>query len=232
MSESTANDLVRFLGVGKHRLKVVYPVLNTRFQRSSPEEIGQLRKRHNLPDKFWLYVAHFYQHKNHLNLIRAYAHLRSCGFEPWPLVLRGDRKEAEDAIRELISELELRQDVVFLPRLELSEMPTLYSAASGLVFPSLYEGGGLPVSEAMACGCPVIASSIPAVLEYSGGKALYFPPHDVPAMANSMRKLQEDESFRRKLAQDGLSQASRFRGKTAAQEILSAYEEAVEIHKC
>jgi glycosyltransferase involved in cell wall biosynthesis len=181
---------------------------------------------------FWLYVAHFYQHKNHVSLLKACAYLKSSGFSPWPLVLRGDRKDASDIVIQTISALDLHESVILLPRLDLSEMPALYSAAAALVFPSFYEGGGLPICEAMACGCPVVAASIAAVQEYSGGLASYFDPGDVVSIARSMKCVQEDESLRRKLAADGPSQAAKFDGKIAAHGILSVYEETMKRSKC
>jgi glycosyltransferase involved in cell wall biosynthesis len=225
MSEATAAGLTDILGIERSRMTVVPPVLREEFRPAETAETAAFRARWNLPDRFWLYVAHFYPHKNHLRLVDAYQTLRTGG-AAWPLVLRGDAKGAEGAVRKRTRDLGLEADVIFLPRLATEDLALLYSAASALVFPSLYEGGGMPVVEAMACGLPVAASRIPPVAEFAGPAALYFNPMDVSSMAGVMRRLAEDPGLLENQRRTGLTRAGGFRPGAVIPGLLEAYVRA------
>ncbi len=225
MSEATAADLIRILGTDPARLAVIPPVVGDEFRPADPGEVAAFRERYRLAGGFWLYVAHFYPHKNHLRLLEAYAALRREG-PAWPLVFRGDDRGAERQVRERARELGLHNDVRFLERVEREELPLLYSAAAALVFPSLYEGGGLPVIEAMACGLPVAASRIPPVAEFAGTAAPGFNPADVPSIAAAMRELAGSTEIREDRRRQGLARAAGFRAETVIPRLLGAYARA------
>ncbi len=191
VSHTTANNLRRFLNADPRRMTVLPAIVDEKFQPAPADKIAAFRHHHHLPDPFWLYVGHFYSHKNHIRLLHAYHALKSRGFGPWPLVFRGDDHGEWKAIRRTIERLGLQKDVFRLPRLDEETMPVLFSAASGLVFPSLYEGGGIPVLEAMACGCPVIASDISAVREFGGDDVARFNPLDIASIAACIQAFQE-----------------------------------------
>jgi glycosyltransferase involved in cell wall biosynthesis len=154
-------------------------VVEDRFRPVTREETARFRRLHALPSEFWLYVANLYPHKNHVRLLQAYRRLKDEGMKVWPLVLRGDLGETSDEVNATLDGLGLRADVRFVGRMERDDMPLLYGCAAALVFPSLHEGGGMPLIEAMACGCPVVASDLPIVHEVAGGGAVYFDPSDV-----------------------------------------------------
>jgi glycosyltransferase involved in cell wall biosynthesis len=113
--------------------------------------------------------------------------------------------------------------VVWLPRLDYADLPLLYSAATALVFPSLFEGGGIPVIEAMACGCPVAASTIPAVQEFAGNAALLFDPERDAGIKAAMETLQSDEALRRQLIQKGICRARDFLPALVVKNLTAAY---------
>jgi glycosyltransferase involved in cell wall biosynthesis len=226
MSQSTATALNKILGADPASMVVIPPVISEFFKPASESSQMGFLTKYGLPREFWLYVAHFYPHKNHERLFQAYARMKSNGVNNWPLVLRGDKNGADDFISKLLEENEIKDDVIWLPRLGDGEMPLLYSSASALVFPSTYEGGGMPVIEAMACGCPVAASRIPTNLEFSGDSALLFDPLDVQAIANAMCQFAIDGNLREKYRQLGLARVHYLRPKNIFRLIEFAYQKA------
>jgi len=173
----------------------------------------------------------FWLHKNHIRLIKAYADLKKQEANPWPLVLRGDSGQDTGTTKALIKaeikKFNLEKDVIWLPRLSYHELPLLYSGASALIFPSLFEGGGIPVIEAMACGCPVAASDIEVVKEFAGEAAFFFDGKSIDNICNAMAKLQKDPNFREKLKDKGITRSKIFSGKHVVEKLLIAYKGAV-----
>ena len=226
MSYATAQDLERVLHADPSRMTVIHAVLGKNFIRGSEVDTSSFRVRYGLPYRFWVYVAHFYPHKNHRRLLEAIRILREDGFSPWPLVLRGDDHGEEDAVRKTIREFRLEDQVIFLPRLEAKELPILYSTATALVFPSLYEGGGIPVIEALACGCPVLAANIPATREYAGSAANYFDPSDTSSIVRAISEFQSDLGLRETLREAGFARAAEFRSEKIVPKLMEAYGKA------
>jgi len=226
MSQATADDLQRVLGAEPERMRVVPPMLEPEFQPAGKADVARIRERYRLPREFWLYVAHLYPHKNHERLLEAYQQLKRVDPQAWPLVLRGDKQPVGPDISELIRRFGLADDVILVPRLDRGDLPALYSAASALVFPSLYEGAGMPVLEALACGCPVAASGIPAVREFAGGAANYFDPQASHGIAAAMAALAGDSSSRDRLRTAGLERARDFRATPVLERLVGAYQRA------
>jgi glycosyltransferase involved in cell wall biosynthesis len=224
VSEATAEELAVVLGADREKMILTPFPMDERFRPMPPDRVEEFRTKYGLPDQFWLYVAHTYKHKNHLGLLEAYRNLKVRGFNPWPLVLRGDPSDAESRITGAIREFGLENDVIRFPRIDYFDLPLLYSCASALVFPSFFEGCGLPVLEAMACGCPVIASDIPPMREFAGEAACFFDPADVHDIERSMAELERDETLRHTLTEKGLEQVGHFDSATVARDIMKAYE--------
>lgn len=229
MSQATARSLQEVLNVDPRRMRVVPPTLEPMFQPPEAVGVNQLRQRYALPPEFWLYVAHGYPHKNHERLLRAYREIRSADPAAWPLILRGDAQPGSAPLAELASRAGVRDHVIVLPRLSREELPALYGAASALVFPSLYEGGGIPVLEAQACGCPVIASDIPAIREFAGEAATYLNPHSAADIKRAMIALAADPATRERLRRLGLDQARGFRTIPVVERLIDAYGHACSI---
>ena len=227
MSHATAADLQRMLGASPERMAVIPPVLEPVFQPPDAAAVKHLRDRFGLPPEFWLYVAHGYAHKNHGRLLEAYRAIRLANPQAWPLVLRGNPQPGSQTLEELSARLGLGQHVIVLPSLTRDERPALYGAASALVFPSLYEGGGIPVLEAQACGCPVVASDIAAVREFAGDAAVYMNPGSVPDIKRAMMATASDPSSRERMRQRGLERAADFKRIPVVRNLLDAYRRAV-----
>jgi glycosyltransferase involved in cell wall biosynthesis len=227
MSLATAQEMAELFSLDIGAMEVIPTIIDTEFGPRRPEDVASFRNKYNLPKDFWLYVAHTYPHKNHSQLLRAYATLLSGGIPTWPLILRGDPGGAALEVEQLIHTLKLENSVFRLPRLEDSEMPLLYSAASALVFPSTYEGGGIPVLEAMACGCPVLASPLPVLMEHGGHAIAYFQDLQISSIAHAMQELEADEGLRRSLVDAGIKRAEEFRATRIVGRVLRGYERAV-----
>lgn len=223
MSESTAGALRSLLHAPAERMRVIPAIVGDRFRPAPPGRVEELRRRLGLPGAFWLYVAHFYRHKNHLRLLQAYRGLKAGGHAPWPLVLRGRDCGVGAEARRLVREWGLERDVLFLPALSEEDLAVLYAAAGALVFPSLHEGGGMPVVEAMACGCPILASGIPVVREFAGDAAAYFAADDAGAIAGAMASFQAAGGERERLGRAGLARAEAYRAARVVPALLEAY---------
>lgn len=226
VSETTAQNITKLFSVSDNRMRVVRNALSEEFRPATPDAVKQFRHKYRLPQQFWLYVAHYYPHKNHQRLFKSYAKLKSQQSISWPLVLRGEKNGKDELIKRLLTETGIMKDVIWLPPLSDGEMPILYSAATALVFPSLFEGGGIPVMEAMGCGCPVIASDIPTTREFAGEAVLFFNPLKVGSIVNAMQLFQKDISIHRKYREKGLKKAEEYRPQKIFKEILKAYKVA------
>jgi glycosyltransferase involved in cell wall biosynthesis len=226
ISGATAQALTRDLRADPARCTVVPAILEEFFKPAQRDEVERFRSAQALPAEFFLYVANFYPHKNHLALLQAYRDLKTRGATPWPLVLRGDPGGAENEVHAAVRDLDLAGDVRFLERLRREELPFLYGCASALVFPSAYEGAGMPLVEAMACGCPVLASDLPVVREAAGDASLCFNSGDVAAIAATMREVQTGDSLRARLRAAGPERAKRHRPSEVVRTLAQVYEDA------
>ncbi|HYV98858.1 MAG TPA: glycosyltransferase family 1 protein [Gemmatimonadaceae bacterium] len=221
MSRSTADHLRRMFGVDEARIVLVPASIGDGFRRANDLDIERFRRRYSLPAAFWLFVSGAYMHKNHATLLRAFQALRATRPDAWPLVVRG---EVTPEVQRVIDDAPAGISV--LPRLADHEMPLLYSAAAALVFPSLFEGAGLPLLEAMACGCPVVASDLETTAEFAPGAALMFNPGSEAELTAAMRRVEESAGLRETLQAAGLAAVASFRPAAAAAACLRAYEVA------
>jgi glycosyltransferase involved in cell wall biosynthesis len=227
ISEFTSGEIQETFGVVSRKMVTIPSIIPARWKPCPLEEIQRIRMRHGLPDRFWFFVAHFYPHKNHLRLLEAMGDMRTGGRPSWPLVLRGDPHGSERDVKEAVRRFGLAGNVIFLPRLEENDLRALYSAASALIFPSLYEGSGMPVMEAMACGCPIVASDIPPVRENAGDAAITFQAKSPASIARVMAEFQEiGEQARAIMIGKGLALASRFRPEPIIARLVEAYRSA------
>jgi glycosyltransferase involved in cell wall biosynthesis len=224
ISHFTAAALQRRFRIEARKVIPVPNVVDDRFYPRSGAETASLREHWHLPHDFWLYVANYYPHKNHERLLLAYDRYRRSGKGAWPLVLCGAPALQYGRIRGLVSRLGLEADVYFVHGLCDDEMPALYSAASALIFPSQYEGFGIPLLEAMACACPIAASDIAAVRELTAPGVIRFHPRSVESMASAMLRVQQDAGLRAALAEAGQKTAERYRDRVVIEQLMDAYE--------
>jgi glycosyltransferase involved in cell wall biosynthesis len=225
VSQATKGDLVHFYGLDPAKIIVVHEAAAPHFAPSPPAQIAQVGARYGLPDRYLLHVGTIEPRKNLNRLLEAVARLRRAG-EDVQLVVVGSKGWLYQGFFRRLEELALG-DVVRLPGyIPDADLPALYSGARLVAVPSLYEGFGLPVLEAMACGAPVVCSDVSSLPEVGGDAARYFDPTDVDGMADAILAVWRDESLREGMRQQGLARAARFSWDRAAQETLDVYAQA------
>ncbi|HLF02964.1 MAG TPA: glycosyltransferase family 1 protein, partial [Anaerolineales bacterium] len=213
VSEHTKRDVMNVYSLPAEKIDVVYSGLDEHFKRPSPQAIADFRAAHGLPERFILYLGTIEPRKNLSTLIRAYGKVRPEGVK---LVCAGGRGWMYQDVFQTVEELRLSRDVIFPGFLPDDDLPLWYSAADVFVYPSAYEGFGLPVIEALACGVQTITTNGSALPEAAGAAALLVPPDDSAALADSLARLLNDPALQSELAARGPKQAARFNWPDAA----------------
>lgn len=228
ISHSTGQDVARLLGVPPERIDVTPLAHDAARCRPLPaDEVQAFRRDRGLPPRFWLFVGTLEPRKNLVTLLEAYAALPRS--ERAPLVLAGGKGWLYNDIFAAIERHAL-QDEVHLPGfLPTDEMPLWYNSAEIFVYPSVYEGFGLPVLEAMACGTPVLTSDLSSLPEVAGQAAICVPPHDVQAWTQALRRAGGDPQWRAAAREQGLQQAARFSWDRTAALTAASYRRALNL---
>jgi len=221
-SENTKKDLASFYGIKDKPISVIYPGLNR--QRFYPREKGLAKKRYGLGD-YLFYVGDMRPYKNLDRCLKAFARLNLPDLR-FAVVGKKDPRFYPNLKRE-VDRLSLKDKVVFMGYVPGDDLPSLYSEARALIFPSLYEGFGLPPLEAMACGCPVVTSRAASLPEVCGHAAHYVDPESGDSIAEGMHKALTNNDLRRTLVERGLKRAKLFSWEKAAKEILNIFEQVL-----
>ncbi|HET7625642.1 MAG TPA: glycosyltransferase family 1 protein [Verrucomicrobiae bacterium] len=232
ISENTARDLVQFFGLAREKISVIYNGLeHDRFFPGSREQAKtEIAARYDLRKPFFLYIARLeHPGKNHVRLISSFNEFKSATRSNWQLVFGGSDWTGAEAIHAAIKKSPFATDIRSLGFVANDELPNLYRAADVFVFPSLYEGFGLPPIEAMACGCPVISSTRGSLGEIVGNAAAIVNPENVSEIAAQLAALSSDEKLRERLRKAGFSRAAQFDWRNAARETLRVYERAARV---
>ena len=227
ISDSTRHDICRLLGVGESRVVVIPLGVNDRFQPLAEAECEAFRDRQGI-GRYVFFQGTIEPRKNLLRLVRAYSRLRQDGRLTHKLVLGGAPGWGYEALLAEIERLGLREDVILLGYVAPEEAPPWYGAADLFVYPSLYEGFGLPPLEAMACGTPVIAAASSSLPEVVGDAGLLVPPLNVDALADAMGSLLGDTERRRFLAERGLTRARSYTWTETARATAALYASCLE----
>jgi len=228
VSHNTRSDLVNYFRVPSSRIEVIYNGVSSRFRPDVPaEEKERVAAALGLRSPYMLFLGGEKPHKNVQNVIRAFARARREASLPHALVLAGPMPPNPARMDALISALELTDAVLRPGVVEDEDLPALYSGADVFLYPTLYEGFGLPVVEAMASGTPVLTSSTSALQEIAGGYACLVNPMDVDAIADGIALLATNETERRRLSAIGLKRAADFSWDRAAARTLEVYAAAL-----
>jgi glycosyltransferase involved in cell wall biosynthesis len=230
MSINAKRDLVAALQLPPEKIEVIYEAAPREFHRDIDAAYqSAVRGKYGLPDQYLLYVGTLEPRKNLSRLIRAFWRLRKQGFRH-QLIIVGPNGWQMDGFGAEIEQLELQNSVRMLGYVPAEDLPGLYSLASIFVFPSLYEGFGLPPLEAMACGVPVLTSNNSSLAEICADAAHLIDPRDEAELAGGMRKLLEDSEWRAELGRRGRRRSKEFSWSAAARQTMALYESVLQVN--
>jgi glycosyltransferase involved in cell wall biosynthesis len=229
VSESSKRDILRFVDIKPDKIDVIYNAYDLRFSVEPREEdVSRVRERYQLQDEFVLYAGNVKPHKNLERLIEAFHLVRRRGLDHLKLVLIGDEISRYAALRRAVHRHQLHQYVRFLGYLPEETLAVMYRLAGVFVFPSLYEGFGLPPLEAMASGTPVVTSNVSSLPEVAGDAAVLVDPYDPRAIADGIYQVLTDDRFRRDLRARGAARARQFSWEQSVQRVREIYGEVGE----
>ena len=227
ISQSSKDDVVAYCGVPGDKVHVIYCGADEQFSPRSREQVEQFRAARGLPKHFILYLGTLEPRKNVAQLVRAYAALRRNGSDKPKLVIAGAKGWGYADVFAAVEQSGATGDVIFAGYVPQAELPLWYNAADLFVFPSLYEGFGLPVLEAMACGTPSITSNVSSLPEVAGNAALTIAPDDTRALSEAIERALHDAALRTQMRERSLQQAAKFSWREAARQTAEVYAEAL-----
>jgi glycosyltransferase involved in cell wall biosynthesis len=229
VSESSKRDIVRFVHTDPDKIDVIYNAYDERFGVEPREEdVVRVRERYQLHDEFVLYAGNVKPHKNLARLIDAFHLVRNRGMDHLKLVMIGDEISRYAALRRAVHQHQLHKYVRFLGYLPEETLAVMYRLAGVFVFPSLYEGFGLPPLEAMASGTPVVTSNVSSLPEVAGEAAVLVDPYDPHAIADGIYQVLTDERLRRDLRRLGLERARQFSWEASVKRVREIYQEVAD----
>lgn len=230
VSEQTRRDVVRLMNIPEERIRVIYEGVDAAFRPISDAAwLERVRSALDLPARFILFFSTIEPRKNLVTLLEAYAALLQQDATLPPLVVAGRKGWLYENTLKRVETLGLENQVRLIGWVRGTDVPALFNLAELFVFPSLYEGFGLPPLEAMACGTPVISSSASSLPEVVGDAGILFAPRDAAALAQAVRRVLDDASLRQALRQKGIQRAAGFTWARTARETLAVYERVLGI---
>lgn len=225
ISEASKNSITRKFGISAEKIMVTHLSCSDSFGKIHDANVlASVKKKYSLPDEFLFYPAGTWPHKNHKKLIEALSILRDkYGFEK-KLVMTGIPQNNHDKVLEAIGKLNLTDKTIFLNFIPSEDLPAIYNLARMLVFPSLFEGFGIPLVEAMQVGLPIACSDRTSVPEVVGNAGLYFDPENPHEMAKQIHRLWQDDELRQDLITKGFERRKLFSEEQMTKKTIEAYE--------
>ncbi len=228
VSEASKRDILKYFHVPPAKIDVIYNAIDERYgEAPDEEEVARVRERYQLNDPFVLYAGNIKPHKNLERLIEAFQMLRKGDLEHVKLLIIGDEISKYATLRRAVHHYKLHKHVRFFGFVPDKTLAVLYRLASVFVFPSLYEGFGLPPLEAMASGTPVITSNVSSLPEVVGDAALLIDPYDPTAIAAAMRRVLTEPALREDLRQRGLQRVREFSWERSVRRVREIYGEVL-----
>lgn len=221
ISEQTKADIIHFFGTDSAKIEVIYQDCDPVFHAPLPEEfLAEVKRKYQLPDNYLLCVGTLEKRKNQLLLLQAW-HTSGAGLD---LVFVGRNTAYAQQLHAYIAEHNLADRVHFLPYVPFAELPAIYRLARLFAYPSVFEGFGIPILEALNCGVPVITSSGSCFPEAGGDAAFYVEPNDLEGLAKAIADINSDEKLHLEMKQKGLRHALNFRAGKVIPQLMELYE--------
>jgi glycosyltransferase involved in cell wall biosynthesis len=231
LSEHSKSDIIRTYGIPEKKVSVTYLGAGDEYVLGDKIEAkNEIARKYGIAGDFVLYLGRLQSRKNLVRLVDAYARVRLAGFRH-KLVLAGKQDFLSQPVISRIKQLRLEKEILLPGYIPAEDVPGFYNAAEIFLYPSLYEGFGLPVIEAMACGLPVITSYGSSLEEVAGDAALLVDPLDEISIAHALQRLLEDHQLRDRLSRDGLKRSAQFRYENTARQTLTIYENVIGAEK-
>lgn len=231
ISEHTKKDIINLLKIPEEKITVIPLAASQSFKPiKEKSRLAEIKNKFKTGDVFFLHVGTITPRKNLELIVSAFAELAKSDGEA-KLVIAGKKGWFYEKLHKIIKNLAIEKRVVFTDYITEEEKILLYNAATALVFPSIYEGFGLPPLEAMSCGLPVIASSASSIPEVVGEAGILLDPNDLEGWAQAMRQVIHLEKLRQKMSGDGLKQAKKFSWQKTAEKTIEVYEKVYRVHK-
>lgn len=228
VSQNTKRDLAEHFQADPQKITVIHEGVSPEYRELSPAQLAErfeiLRRKYALPEVFFLYVGLLKPHKNIHRLVRVFRKLKDLNKLRSDLVLVGRKDKRYPSEFKALAELRSGNGIWHIPRVEPNELPVFYNQALALVHPSLYEGFGLTVPEAMKCGTPVISSNAASLPEVAGDAAALFDPLSETALADALVRIESDATFRESLRMRGLARSAIFDWQETARKTVEVYE--------
>jgi glycosyltransferase involved in cell wall biosynthesis len=227
VSNYSKQDIVKYTQTDPQKIQVIYPGIDPKFQRVDDRIVSEIRAKLALPDRFILAFGAPDPRKNTITVLNAF--LNFCQFnDDLSLVIAGVNNTYKSTLLQQIDSSPFKQRITILPFVDDADLTAIYNAADLVLYPSLYEGCGFPVLEAMACGTPAIASNLTSIPEVAGDAAILIDPMDIDGITSALIKLSTDRVLRQRLIDRGYQQAQTFSWRRTAQENLNIYHAALD----
>lgn len=227
ITEATKQDIISFYHVDPAKITVVYHGVDMeRFRPMKQEEahlVDKVKKKYGISQPYILYIGNVQPRKNIQGLIKSYQKLRHTTHHTHQLVIAGAKAWMVDEVMQNIGN-DFRQDIIFTGRFEDEELPYLLWGAESFILPSFYEGFGLPILEAMACGVPTLVSNTPSLAEVGGDASLTFDPHNIDDMTKILDNVCDNDKLRQSMIQKGFARVSQFSWRACAQQTLDVID--------
>jgi len=227
ISENTKSDILKHFRVPDNKVKVIYCGVNELFKKTNDTlKVDSIRKKYGITKDYILNVSLISPRKNLIALMQAFKNARQSGRIDAQLVIAGGKGWLYEKIIAYAKSSGFENDIIFTGYVTDDELLHLYNGARLFAFPSVYEGFGLPLLEAMACGCPVISSNTSSMPEVCGEAALYFNPKNLAEISEAIDRVINDVGLSNSLINKGLEQVKKFSWGKAAAQTLSLYEKS------
>lgn len=225
ISQNSKDEIIEYMGVEENRIHIIPPGVDTaRYHPYINSVVLQsVMEKYHLPEKYFLYLGTIEPRKNVESIIKAFRIFNEKKGHEHYLVIAGKKGWMYDEIFKLVEEYGLQDAVIFPGYVDEEDKPMVYAGATAFIFPSLYEGFGMPPLEAMACGVPVISSNSSSLPEVVGDAGVLTQPMDVESISLAMERLTEDYEYHNKLVEKGLKQASTFSWEASVEKLLNLY---------